>query len=91
MIRHLCFVLEDNLHCKDLFTRTVKVTVFVTVLKWVERISVELFTSKDVKKMKGAANKNGDFNRMCEQTLMTDYFTLSRILSLHYVFKWSKN
>ena len=64
IIRHLCCLLENHLHCKGLFTPTVKVAVFLTVLKWVERIPVALFTYgvKRRQKDERCLDKNGDFN-----------------------------
>ena len=53
---------------KDSFTRTIKVTVYLYRLKWVQCNSKALFTC-NVKKIKGAANKNGDIDGMCKRTL----------------------
>ena len=44
IIRHLCCLLENHLHCKGLFMTTFKVAAFLAILKWVERIPVALFT-----------------------------------------------
>ena len=49
------------------FTRTVNVTVFVS-LKWVQCNPNVLFTHS-VKNIKGAAHKNSDVEGMCKQDL----------------------
>ena len=49
---------------KGLFTRTIKVIIFLTVQKWMEYIFTVMFTH-DIKiheKIKGAADKNGHVN-----------------------------
>ena len=50
------------------FTRTVNVTVFRTVYKWVQYNSMVLFTH-NVKNIKDAAYKNGDVDGTCKRAL----------------------
>ena len=49
-----------------MFTRTVKVIVFCTVSKWVQCISMALFTH-NAWKIKGAAHKNGEVDGTCKK------------------------
>ena len=60
--------LRVSVFSKGPFIRTVKVTVFLAVLKWVECILMVLFTH-DVKKVKDVADINGSFNGAYEWTL----------------------
>ena len=52
-----------------LFTRTINVTVFCTVQKWVQCNRMVLFTHT-IKKIKDAAYKNSDIDGTCKQALI---------------------
>ena len=57
---------------KDSFTRTVNIAIFRNVKDWVQHSLVALFTL-DIKEIKGAAHKNGDFDGTCKQALSIGY------------------
>ena len=68
------------------FTRTVNVTIFRTILKLVQFIPTVLFTH-NVKKIKGAAHKNGDIDDMCKRALkVPSYLPPATKLGQGYVF-----
>ena len=68
------------------FTRTVNVTIFRTILKLVQFIPTVLLTH-NVKKIKGAAHKNGDIGDMCKRALkVPSYLPPATKLGQSYVF-----
>ena len=69
------FAANTTLLLKAWFTRNVYCTVFLTVLKWVECIPLVPFTHeiKNVKEIKGVADKNGNSEGKKQQLKRNDF------------------